>query len=49
MWTLKHDTMVYETSLTEKRTMTAEWKRVLEEGWVGSLALADSNYYTQNG
>ena len=38
--------MVYETRLIENRTMIAKWKRVLEEGWVGSFALVDANYYT---
>ena len=54
MWHLKCDTneLIYETE-TESHTDRTDWRlsrgRGVEEGWIGSLGLADANYYIENG
>ena len=52
-WNLKHDTneLIYETE-TDSHTQRTGWlpkRRGMVEGWIGSLGLADANYYIQNG
>ena len=54
MWNLKYDTneLIYETEIDSRIQRTEPWLlRVqwVEEGWIGSLGLADAKYYTQNG
>ena len=46
MWTLKHDTneLTYETDSWTQRT-DLRLPKGLGEGWIGSLGLADVNYY----
>ena len=54
MWNLKYDTneLIYETNrLTdiENRLVVAKGKKGWEDGWIGSLGLADASYYIENG
>ena len=52
MWNLKYDTneLIYETgSQTQKTDSSLPRQRRTGEGWIGSLGLADANYYIQNG
>ena len=54
MWNLKRDRNepIYETE-TESRTLRTDWwlprGRGVGEGWIGSLGLADGNYYIWHG
>ena len=50
MWNLKHDTNehIYETDTDSQTHRTDLWLprgRGVAEGWIGSLGLADANYY----
>ena len=48
MWNLKYDTneSIYKSETDSQTWRTALWlPREAEEGWVGSLGLADANYY----
>ena len=54
MWNLKYDSneLIYETetdSQTENRLVVAKEEGVCGEGWIGSLGLADANYYIYDG
>ena len=49
MWNLKYDTneLIHERE-TDSWTQRTDWLprgRGLGEGWIGSLGLADANYY----
>ena len=50
MWNLKYDTNehIYETETESQTQRTDFWLprgRWVGEGWIGSLGLADANYY----
>ena len=52
MWNLKYDTneLIYETdSQTQRTDSWLSGGEGVGEGWIGSLGLADVNYYIQNG
>ena len=56
MWNLKYDTneLIYETERDSKIQRTDLWlprSRGVRMGkaWIGSLRLADTNYYIKNG
>ena len=53
MWNLKYDTneLIYETDTDSQIQRTDLWllRRRAREGWIGSLGLADANYYIQDG
>ena len=51
MWNLKYGTKEpIKTETDSQRTdLWMPWGRVVGEGWIGSLGLADANYYIQNG
>ena len=53
MWRLKHDTdeLIYETETDydiENRFVVAKGEDGWGEGWIGSLELANANYYIEN-
>ena len=54
MWNLKYDMkeLIYEIEIDSQTQRTELWLprgQWVEEGWIGSLGLADAKYYTQNG
>ena len=54
MWNLNYDTneLIYETEIDSQTQKTDLWLpsgRVVREAWAGSLGLADTNYYIQDG
>ena len=54
MWNLKYDTneLIYETetdSLHREQACCCQGGGGVGKGWIGSLELADANYYIQNG
>ena len=53
MWNLKYDTNepIYKTERDSGTQRTGLWLPKGEGwgGWIGSLGLADANYYIQNG
>ena len=54
MWTLKYGTNehIYKTETVSQTQKTDLWfprAGGVEEGWIGSLGLADTNDYIQNG
>ena len=54
MWNLKYNTseLIYETETDSQTWRTDLWLlrgRGGGEEWIGSLGLADTNYYIQNG
>ena len=50
MWNLKYETneLIYKTETDSQTQRTDLWLprvRGVREGWIGSLGLADANYY----
>ena len=50
MWNLKYDTndLIYKTEIDSQTETTDLWLprgKGMEEGWTGSLELADGNYH----
>ena len=49
VWNLQYDTneLIYETEIDSRREQTCgcQGEERVGEGWIGSLGLADANYY----